>query len=104
MNETKLDISTPKEQLPTKGFSVIVEAPQGYPIRDNARDKVIAVCAELSEATRIAEALASQAELLEACQVALERLEASQPPKGGVTEQACSQLRKAIAKARGGAE
>jgi len=37
--------------------------------------------------------------LLEACQVALERLEASQPPEGGRTSAVVAQVRSAIAKA-----
>lgn len=108
--ETKLDISTPKEQLPTKGFSVIVEAPQGYPIRDNARGKIIALCSELSEATRIARALASQPELLIACKSALDAIHEEkmlQAKRGESVHYfigtAQDFLEKAITKARGGA-
>ena len=39
--------------------------------------------------------------LLNACESALERLEASQPPVGGATDKVCKQVRAAIARTKG---
>lgn len=52
-----LDIMTPAEKLPTIGFSIVIGAPVGFPIRDNRARKIIATCTELDQAKRIVRAL-----------------------------------------------
>jgi hypothetical protein len=53
MNTPELDIQTPKEKLPTTGYSIILNAPHGFPIRDNARSKIMCLCLTLEDAKEL---------------------------------------------------
>lgn len=62
------------------------------PREDRVRDEALLQDARL---------IASAPDLLAACKAALERLEASQPPANGATEQVCKQVRAIITHAEG---
>lgn len=49
----ELDIKTPKSELPTTGYSIIIGAPLGFPIRDNKHGVILCLCDTVEKGERL---------------------------------------------------
>lgn len=101
-----------KGKHPYHDARYITTSPEHYLYEDRFGDKqwafeqddAVIICAMRDSENQKPNArlIAAAPDLLAACQAALERLEASQPPANGATETVCKQLKAAIAKATEG--
>lgn len=49
----ELDINTPKSELPTTGYSIVIGAPLGFPIRDNEHSVILCLCDSIKKAEQL---------------------------------------------------